>query len=384
MTSIGALIKQSQGIAMNSYVPPIIEKVRIVSVNIDDWTVDCVSEYANKRHFDVQVMAPYFHYINGEGIYVMPEVGALAWICTPSAGRFDTPFILGFQAPFDTAQANFRAGRQSLNPGDIMLRTRDENFLVLRRGGVVQIGATPVCQTMYIPLRNIIHQYCENYQLDTFGGTMLWKTERDDQTDQGDALTTLSFNVKDKANDKDHIAKLSIGSHGDGEPNTLVLSIHESGDEGAAAMMMLQITREGDVVWDLEKDWTVNVVGKYTIAAEGDIGLESQGNLVVSGKADASLKAVDGDLALSAGANAGLSAGAAVTVEAPQIKLGGSAVEPVIKGQQFVFFMTDLLTKIAAFASPPGTTGGPIIAAPAVAAMSGQLSNLLSTKNFVE
>lgn len=368
---------------MNEYVPAIVEKVRVINVNIDDWSVDCVSEYANKRFFDLQVMSPYFHYMNGEGIYVMPEVGCLAWICTPSAGKFDTPFIMGFQAPFDTATVNFRAGRQNMNPGDIMLRTRDENFLILRRGGVIQIGATPVCQTMYIPLQNMIHQYCENYQLDTFGGTMLWKTERDDQTTEGDALTSLSFNVKDKANDKDHIAKLTIGSHGDGEPNTLVLTIHESGDEGAAAMMMLQITREGDVVWDLEKDWTATVIGNYTVMAEGDMSHSSGGKYDVEATGNVMHKS-DGNVDSEAGGTTTQKSTGHV-IDAPNIKLGPGAVEPVVKGQQLVTVLTTLISQLAALTYTPGPLpAAPVIAAPALASITGQLANILSTKSFVE
>src|SRR5574337_1687504 len=121
------------GVPSRGYKPAVIEKGRIVNVNIKDWSVDVAGEYANKIFLDVQVASPYLHYANGEGIYVMPEVGAMCWICIPSTGHMAPAFVLGFMAPIDERKgddgqipANFRAGRQNLNPGDIMMRTRDE------------------------------------------------------------------------------------------------------------------------------------------------------------------------------------------------------------------------------------------------------------------
>lgn len=206
-----------------------VETARIINVNIESWSVDCIAEHANKRYFDIQVMSPYFHFANGEGIYVQPEVGALCWICVPSSGRFAAPFVLGFQSAFDTDFNNFRGGRQTLNPGDIMMRTRDENFLILRRGGVLQVGATPVCQTMYVPIGNVIRHFCEQYELNTFGGVLEWKNTRTDETADGEVLTTLTLKVKEKVSTPEHDVLLTIGSHGDGAPTRLLLEVMDSG-----------------------------------------------------------------------------------------------------------------------------------------------------------
>ena len=94
----------SSGHIESGYQAAVVETVRIVNVNVDAWSVDVVSEYGSKRWFDIQVMSPYFHYVNGEGIYAMPEVGALAWLCKGSAGERAESFIIGYQSPYDESR----------------------------------------------------------------------------------------------------------------------------------------------------------------------------------------------------------------------------------------------------------------------------------------
>lgn len=371
----------TQGIGESGYHGAVIETVRIVNVNIEAWSVDGVSEYGNKRFVDIQVMNPYFHYANGEGIYVMPEVGCLAWVCFPSSGEHAAPFIMGYQAPFDEDNASFRSGRMSLNPGDIMLRTRDENFVVLRRGGVVQIGATATAQRIYVPIRNFIRDFCENYELFTFGGEMTWITERDEKATDGAALTKYSLKAKSKANDEEHIATLTIGSHGEGDPLTLELTVFDSGDKGAAEMVKLQITKEGDVNWTVEKDWTTTIKGDYTILGEGNISLDAAKEGTFSAQKAVLIKSSQDAVTIDAMKNLLLKGGIDAVIDAPIIKLGGAgAIEPVVKGTQFLTFMAALIGQIAAIMQtvPPTLP----TTAPSVAAMAGQLATLVSTKVF--
>jgi hypothetical protein len=55
-----------------------------------------------------------------------------------------------------------------------MLRTRDNNFVVLHRGGVLQIGATELAQRIYLPLRNHVLDFSQNYSHHNAGGSELW------------------------------------------------------------------------------------------------------------------------------------------------------------------------------------------------------------------
>lgn len=358
------------------YQPAYIETVRIVNVNIQDWTVDCISEYANKRFFDIQVSSPYFHFMNGEGVYCMPEIGAMAWVCKPSSGGFAPPFILGFQSPFDEVAGNFKSGRPNLNPGDIMMRTRDENFLILRRGGVVQIGSTPTAQRMYLPIQNYIRDFCENYQLTTFGGELEWTTDRTDKTITGDALTVFALKAKSKSNDPEHVATLKIGSPDPTKPTVLDLSIFDSGMKGAVRKISLTLGKDGNVQWDVQGSWTQTVVGKYSVHSTDTTSLSSDKDMTLSTKNNLNISAEMAAKIVAKGLLELMSDQGIVLGGAGTIKLGGpGASQPVVKGTELATFLAKLCSQIAA-SNPPLSTGA------AIGLMSAEIPKLLSIKTF--
>jgi len=365
-----------------NYLPALIDRARVINVNIEDWSVDCVSEYGNKRFLDVQVMSPYLHYMNGEGIYVMPEVGAMCWICKPSDGAFSQAFVLGFGAPHDDESANYRCGRQTLNPGDMMLRTRDENFIILRRGGVIQIGATPLTQRMFIPINNIIHDFCENYYLDTLGGTLEWTTQRPEKSGDGNAMTKFWLKAKMKANEPQYVAELIVGSQKDKDPRVLELIVRESGADGAALKVGLQITNEGNVIWDVKKDWTITCEENWSLTTnKGDVKVASGNNITSTAKKDFSVDAKS-NVKVNAGINADFVAKATATIEGKMIKLGsGASTEPAVLGQSLIKFLTTLISQISAISQ---TVPSAPTTATSIASLSGQLATLVSTKVFVE
>lgn len=195
---------------------------RVINVNLVNFTVDVISLYDRYYMNDIQVISPYLHYNNGEGIYVMPDVGAMCMITMPS----DTspPFVSGFLAPmevvggtgkpeenpdqaittnlfgaqsanqsaitgtdapdgtrsrggtvpFPNTDARFDAGRPAVKSGDIWVRGRDGNFLVLHRGGVLQIGSTELAQRIFIPISNKVLDISGTYEHMNTGGEVLW------------------------------------------------------------------------------------------------------------------------------------------------------------------------------------------------------------------
>ena len=178
---------------VEGHVPAIFLMGKVVNVNMTNWTVDVCADYDSKRYFDIQVSSPYLHHSNGEGIYVVPEVGAKCMVCIPSDSS--PPYVSSFVAvseAVDTVTAetpkgvapssngsgervmSFSGGRPRANPGDIWMRTRDDNFVVLHRGGVLQIGATELAQRIYIPLRNYIMDVSQNYIHHNAGGSESW------------------------------------------------------------------------------------------------------------------------------------------------------------------------------------------------------------------
>lgn len=369
-------------------IPAIVETGRITNVDIERWSVDAVSEHAGKHWFDIQVSSPYFHYMNGEGVYTVPEVGALVWVCSPSTGEFSAPFIMGFQAPHDEENESFRCGRQSYNPGDIILRTRDENFIVVRRGGVVQIGATPTAQRMYIPIQNLIRDFCENYELNTFGGELIWETKRDEETTTGDAMTTFNLLVKQLANDPLHIAELTIGSHGEDEPTTMKLVIWTDGTDQREAMITLELKNDGDVVWNIEKDHEMNVTGEMRTTVEGDISTTTSASWLLS--ADENIDAHAAKKAILTCENREVTAEKSYVLACDKpdsIKFGGpNATEPGVLGNQLVTVLNQICTVISnlQYVCSIPASPVPVVGAAAISGPQGNLSQILAQKVKLE
>jgi hypothetical protein len=386
----------TEAVSSQRYVPATVETGRIVNVNIRDWTVDVVSEHGDKKFFDIQVMAPYLHFANGEGMYCMPEVGALCWVCKPSDGSFGAAFILGFQAPHDETEDSFRNNRQSLNPGDMMMKTRDENFIILRRGGVVQVGSTPMAQRMYIPIGNAIRDFCENYELHTVAGDLTFLNARTEETTDGNVTTQMALGVREKARDPHPIANLTIGSHGEGDPTTLWLGITESGEDSAELKIELKMTKEGDVEWTIRNNFTMIVDGDHATTVGGSRSAEIAGDESVTVDGGITMEAgMDGmwkagvNATMEAALNATVKAGALAIVEGATIHLGGSgAAHPLIKGDLLIALLTTLLTNLGALLDGTGVPvmvpgpSGPVPAAPVFTALAGQIPGLPSIKTF--
>jgi len=362
------------------FVPAVIETARIVNVNIEDWSVDLITEHAGKRFFDIQVSSPYFHYMGGEGMYAQPEVGALVWLCKPSDGEFSTPFIMGFQSPYDEDNASYRGNRQSLNPGDIMFRTRDDNFIVLRRGGAIQIGATSIAQRIYIPVRNFIRDFCENYNLETFGGKLYWETQRDDQTTTGDSPTQFGLLAKNLANDPKHIATLTVGSHGEDSETTLDLVVNDSGLDDGQQQVRLTITKTGNVTWDMEGN--CSIAAKQTVSVlseEADVLVEAQqGNVEVTAGTDILLDAA-ANLEETVGGDSKENVTGTKTITAPMTNIGGpDATNPAILGTEMVTFLAELLGYLSI--NQATSFGAPLTQNASISALGAKLSGLLAQK----
>lgn len=387
--------------------PAIVETCRIVNVNVNDYTVDVVSEYGNGRHYDIQVMSPYFHYSNGEGWYAMPEVGALCWVCKESPGMFSRRFILGYQAPHDerklegadTEAGNFKANRQTLNPGDQMWRGRDENFVILRRGGVVQIGASPANQRIYIPIGSIIRDFCFGYELETLSGDLgffndsvqVQGTEVSQADDAGNTKTRFRVRAKTRASDPGHAVTMTFGSHEDDENLRLSLQVNESGQTGAAMVANLLVDKEGTVVWTMEKDFTLSANGNMSLAAEtGDLLVKATaGAATFKASKDVIVQSETGKMTVQSAGDA-LVKGRNVTVEGAvnaykgKNQLGGPGGEPIPKGLQLKAFFELLIDGLTNPAAPAGPAAPPVgfpMLFPGLIPLKAQLNAILSTNN---
>lgn len=334
---------------------------------------------------DIQVLSPYHHYEAGEGIHHLPEVGAICLLGWPNDNT--PPFVMGYlgaasvvestdgnpirstsDGTGSTTNAGFRSKRPSLNPGDIAITTRDENFIYLRRGGIVQIGATPIAQRLYIPILNYIKDFCENYEMQTFGGDVAWTVGRVEDDPAGNAPATYTFHLNEFAQDAKatvRVRHLPLAGPGGGDKVAWEIQVapqnidRDTGDV-SDPVYTLAVTITGD---------KTEVVGaSRTVTVKGDDDLTVQGSQTVRVSGDAKLSA-DGSLQYIAGQNAVLGG--------TTVKLASSgAISPAVLGDALLNWFAS-----AQWIPAPGPPGGPYVVNPAALS---QLYTVLSSKVFLE
>ncbi len=312
-----------------------IHRCQVVNVNTRDFTVDVRMEaYPFSSHFDIPFMTPYLHQAQGEGIGFMPEVGSNCWVCAPSDQGRDS-FVLGWTPVQE--DGTYRGGRELLNPGDIDLRTRDGNFVTLRRGGIVQVGAGPVCQRVFIPIRNIIRDFAENYELSTPAGDLTWNVNRAEDQGDGHRGTLFTIAAKEFSDDpnKDPIAVLKIGSHGEGKDTILSLITRDKG--GGVVKTSLELTKSGSLKWSMKKDLTLEVEGDYTTTVKGKMTTTATQEMSFESKAALSAK---GATLHAEGGGAKLDLNGQAILDGAQVLLGQAIAPVVIATPDLVAWLT--------------------------------------------
>lgn len=154
-----------------------VDKVRVAYVDPERYTVDLESLDGNRDYFEVPLGGLYGHNDHQGGVVVMPEVDSYCYVHTDEQGSHH---IMGF-SPTHNSEAiegddedaaiptgdrtkNYRRRRQVMEPGDVFMGTADGNQIWVRRGGLIQIEATPLAQTVYIPIHNVIRHYFQQLQ----------------------------------------------------------------------------------------------------------------------------------------------------------------------------------------------------------------------------
>jgi len=283
---------------------------KVVDINLKLWTVDVISQFDQKWYLNVQVASPYMHSNRGDGIYVMPEIGAKCHVCIPSDGP--PPFVLDFIMPQEgmarpdvpdqgdgaqdpNTEASFHGGRVRPKPGDIYMRGRDGQFVILHRGGVLQIGSSELAQRIYIPLQNLVTDISQNYRHYNAGGSEGWflaagESETNPPTIRrdtyrllaGDALATIRV-TKGKAKDfitavdGDEISgqeQIGMGSAGS-KDNPLIYEVAISPDGFAPDTG----TPEASAAKTTVLRYVVDKQGGVTLAADGGVFLYTRKKL---------------------------------------------------------------------------------------------------------
>ena len=213
--------------------PCAVELAKIIEVSADCYTARVATVHTNRDIPDVKFAVPVLHdseIHSGAGLNFMPQPDDLCYVFTPADGS--GPFIMGFVylgSPEDVntldgsseKQLTYRGVRPRLEPGDISLTTSDDNFVIVRRGGVVQIGANSLTQSLYIPLENIVRHYFQKYQSFSPIGEIVWDhaevgTSNFPMPGKGnpsdaDIPTMVKFSCREKIQDKKMTVEFRAG-----------------------------------------------------------------------------------------------------------------------------------------------------------------------------
>jgi hypothetical protein len=327
-------------------------KAQVLNVNSRDFTVDVVYEsYPYSGHNDIPFLAPYVHQNQGEGLNFMPEVGSTCWVCTPSESGRDA-FVLGWMPVAE--DGSYRAGRQLLNPGDIHFSTRDGNFLFLRRGGIVQVGSTPICQRLYIPIRNVIRDLAENYEMTTPAGDLNWTVLRAEDQGDGHVRTFFSLACHEFADDPitNPLAVLKIGSHGEGDATILSLVTRDRG--GGSVKTRLTVSKTGKVEWQVQEDFTLDVTGNLTARIKQQMLVTSTQNMTL--ETDASFTA-KGAQAHVQGGSAKLDLNNVAALNGTVVNLGAAMFPVMVAHPSVVAFINAVWALLNGPPSAPAMKG---------------------------
>ena len=168
---------------------------------VDTTHYTCIVRTEYGLHQDVPI-TPVLLSPNGQGIWFLPEVGTRVLVGTIGKGtRNEYTFMIGAayavdQDPFDDdanaikddgteetpASPDFRNNRPVLQMGDIVLSSSDRNFVIMRKGGIIEVGATQMAKRFYIPLQNVIRDLSQIYEMQNSAGLFQMTRKESDLT----------------------------------------------------------------------------------------------------------------------------------------------------------------------------------------------------------
>lgn len=327
-------------------------EAKVVNVNYVTWTVDVYTSFDRKRYANIQVGSPYLHHNNGEGIYVSPEVNAKCMVCIPSDSS--PPHVAYFLAAFEnvdlgsdvapsgtTSQsdpnskssgASFAAGRPRAKPGDIRLQGRDGNFVVLHRGGVLQIGSSELSQRMFIPLSNTMVDISDEYYHHTQGGTEYWGILPSKSDGKSPTEYFQTFRVF--ADDKFADVRIKKGKVSD--PALTELNAGATLDQVVYEVVVAPqgVDAESGAFHDVKKvtyRFTVDENGNSIIGAKGDLTIYGKKRLTLASDGTVAVKAAN-MFEVNAANGAVIDGGALAHIKGKIVKLAGGGKPVAYQG----------------------------------------------------
>ena len=326
--------------------PSVFYHGTIANVSADRWTVDVQIHETGQIQYDIPIMTPYYFKERGQGLFFIPEPGAIC-IVVNAQGQY---FVLGFLPPIDAtysaqvsppkqdltqpanqqsgtsevsdpAHVSYRSNREGdMVAGDACLKTRAGNKLKLFTNGNILVSATYLCLRLYSKLENWIHDVCVNYLLRTPGGEVQWHN----QTTGCEYTRQFKMRISDVAETVREDIGPSIGvckrtvqtvakvpkftEHIDGNGNVTVF-IAGNNEVAITGNDALAVTGNQEIA--IQKDKNEVIVGastlivngpSYTVTATaGGISISSTGPLALQSDTEIQLTSPGGIMNMAAG-----------------------------------------------------------------------------------
>ena len=260
----------------------LVETAEIQRVDTVLWTVDMHSRVTGRSLRNVEIPGVSVSR-KGDMMGSMPQRGDKCLIVHPSDDPI--PKILTF-LPHVDPNTFARGRRKQMRPGEHIMSSSAGNYVHVHAGGLVDIAADPITRRLYVPILHQIKDFCENYFLNTAGGSMRWDNRRDQKGGDG-TPTELVYDVKE-FNQGGTVLTMRYGN---------VASITDMDDR---AVSHQAINKDGTEVFRMTIDLSGNIlvqsesadyqyVGDYSIDAGGDLTLTSAGVAILAGDAGVEL-----------------------------------------------------------------------------------------------
>ena len=291
----------------------------ITAVDSDKWTVDVRTIGLEQSLQDVRVMAPYYSFRRGHGIFQIPEIGSMCvvtrtqsdWIVVGFLPPSDMDATLGnegddastgtqnlndqFLGQVKAIQNNiaskkkqkegppnrhsFRAGREGdMIPGDGCIKSIAGNKIKWFTNGNLLFESSPLCQRIMSKLKNTIIDICTSYNLLTPGFQHVVETDEITQR----VLSTTQ--VRKLSSEKKPRIQVKQGFVGSDEVYEFIVFA----TDGNTRNFQFTIKDSGEVVWTVGDPNTSGVKveqkpnGQYNVKAS--TGVEIDAPSVIAGK----------------------------------------------------------------------------------------------------
>ena len=323
------------------------------------YTVDVTLMTPTKGpQLDIQYANPYLS-LDGSGITFVPQIGDICFVSQVS-NDYDRMFVLAFGTTSHAgekarlSEPSYRSNRPIMNPGDVRLSSPAGNEVRVLNGGVVRIRSSGLAQRMYIPIDNLIRDFCERYHLRTIAGELMYDV--DDAKEGKGHASRLLVTCRENTADEKPIGEILIGAQDD----DLSMSMKFRANGAGEVVVKVEVDKNGNVTTTANETATMKgkkavVHGTETVevTAGNEATFTSDKHTIATNKYE--MTCTTGTISCTT-----LSVGG-------QITLGDGLAEPAVKGSQFLTWASAITIAVNGLLLPPA----PKVVPPLPTALSG-------------